>query len=1136
MELAGMDWAALPDGFILLFVVIIYFALLLLSARTAESGTLRPGRNLARGLGYALSLSVLSTSWTYFGAVGLAIRGGWEFLPNSLGPIIALTLLFPIWRRIAHAARRENVNSVADFISSRYGKSRVLGALIASVSMVGALPYIALQLTALTKATGIVVGSPASHTVAPLIVAVLAALAMIFGATRPSLTQHNRGLTRVVAIESLVKMVALVAVSLLALMVLRRPDVPVTMGDLGHGPDIGSSFLLATFLCTVTMFSLPRVFHVGFVTLNDISDLKIGRQVFPLYMLLWAAAIVPIAVAGKSLGIVDSDMAVLHLPMAMGGAFIVNLAFLGGFSAGAAMVMVEVIALSAMITNELIIPWMTNWKIAIPRDSGIGTLIVTVRRVTIIAILCLAYAYFRLMPADTDLARLGFTSLAASAQLVPALIGSVVWRRGHANGAFWSIAVGMLIWVWGVVSPQLGGPGLPLAWSPMPDPFDVAVVVSLLVNVAIYVGISLRSRPSRLDIIQANAFVRGEDPAMLREPIPLDINVGDLRRLLRHFLGPAAAAQGLADFVRDDGSPIDDNTPVTPMIARIAERMLAGAIGASSARNVIGLALTGRPDQVADVNTMLDEAAQAVQFNRDIVYAALNGIDHGVIVLDGELRILAWNARFLDLFEAPASEVHVGRPLEALIALGVSPAGRAPREMANMMAERLEPMRRREQQSFETRWTNGRTFRVVGRPLTGGDYVTTISDITEVRAAEVRMRSITEELEQRVQQRTAELTRANHALAEANGLAERVVSAQNRFVAAASHDLLQPLHAARLYLATGIAEAPDGTRLHTAMERADLSIQSADRLLNALLNLSRIEIGGYRPDIGPVALDDLLHTLGDEFKPLASAKGLDLHVSCGPHWVASNPDLLRSVMQNLIGNAIRYTPSGRILLCVRPDTGHLRIEVRDSGPGVAEDAKDLIFREFTRLDQSRAIGAGSGLGLAIARRICNALDHHLALRSAPGRGSVFSVRVPIAHPPVIAADESVTGSALAGLRVLCVDDQPDVRQAQTMLLQRWGVMVSEADSAEAALAMAPDFDLLLADLNLGTGMDGGALIRTLLPAIPICVLVTSDVTDEGRRLADDLGVSLLRKPVGAGSLRALLMAAARVRASLLTNA
>lgn len=1126
-----MDWAVLPDGLILLLCVVVYVGLLLLSARTAEQRMAEPGRNLTRGLGYAFSLSVLSTSWTYFGAAGVAIRGGWEFLPNSLGPIIALTLLFPIWRRIAHAARRENVNSVADFIASRYGKSRVLGALVACISMVGALPYIALQLTALTRATGIVIGSPASDTVAPLIVVALAALAMLFGASRPSLTQHNRGLVRVIAIESLVKIVALLAVSMLALLVLRRPDVAVTPGNLAEGPAIGSSFLLATFLCTVTMFSLPRVFHVGFVTLGDISDIKVGRWVFPLYMALWAAAIVPIAIAGKSLGLVDSDMAVLQLPMAMGGPVIVNLAFLGGFSAGAAMVMVEVIALSAMITNELIIPWMTNWKIALPRDKGIGTLVVTVRRITIIVILCLAFAYFRLMPADTDLARLGFTSLAASAQLVPSLVGSVLWRRGHANGAIWSIAVGMLVWAWGVLSPQLGGPGLPMAWSAMPDPFDMAVVVSLLANIAIYVGVSLRSRPGRLDTIQANAFVRGEDAAIRREPFALDITVGDLRRLLRQFLGPSAAAQGLADFVRDDGSPIDDAAPVTPMMARIAERMLAGAIGASSARNVIGLALAGQPDQVADVNSMLDEAAQAVQFNRDIVYAALNGIDHGVIVVDGELRILAWNARFVELIDAQAADVHVGRPLEDLIALGVSPAGPAPHEMAQMMAQRLAPMRRREPQSFETRWTNGRTFRVVGRPLAGGDYVTTISDITEVRAAEARMRGITEELEQRVQQRTAELTRANQALAEANDLAERVVSAQNRFVAAASHDLRQPLHAARLYLASGIGDAPDSSRLQRIIERADESIQSADRLLNALLNLSRIEIGGERPEIGPVALGDMLRTLGDEFTPLAAAKGLDLHVSCGPHWVASNPDLLRSVLQNLIGNAVRYTPSGRILLCVRPDSGGLRIEVRDSGPGVADDAKELIFREFTRLDPARAAGAGSGLGLAIAQRICRALDHRLALRSAPDRGSVFSVRVAMVEPPPAAKADAAAGSGLAGLRVLCVEDQPDVRQAQTMLLQRWGVDVTEAASAEAALALTTDFDVLLADLNLGSSMDGAALIRALRPIIPICVLVTSDVTDLVRGMADDLEVSLLRKPVSAGALRAVLAAAARLRAA-----
>lgn len=355
------------------------------------------------------------------------------------------------------------------------------------------------------------------------------------------------------------------------------------------------------------------------------------------------------------------------------------------------------------------------------------------------------------------------------------------------------------------------------------------------------------------------------------------------------------------------------------------------------------------------------------------------------------------------------------------------------------------------------------------------------------------------------------------------------MTSQNRFVAAASHDLLQPLHAARLYLATGLDDAAPGTGLHTIISRADLSIQAADRLLNALLNLSRIEIGGETPEIVPVAIDDLLITLKGEFEPLAAAKGLRLHVSCGPHWVASNPDLLRSVLQNLMGNAVRYTLAGSILLCVRREGDGLRIEVRDSGPGVPDEAKDIVFREYTRLEQTRTAGHGAGLGLAIAQRICLALGHRLSLQSWQGRGSVFSVLVQQAAPPSLARDALAPGTTLHGLRVLCVDDEPDVLAAQTLLLRRWGVVVTEAGTAEAALALAGDFDALLADLHLGTGMNGASLITGLQSRIAVRILLTSDVTDQGRRLADELGVNLLRKPLGAGGLRAVLMEAARCR-------
>lgn len=1131
MEQRGVDWQALPDGTILLLVVLAYVGLLLLLARAADRSTPAPGRNLWRGLGYALSLSVLCTSWTYFGAVGSAIRGSWEYLPNTLGPIIALTLLFPLWRKIAEVARRENVNSVADFIASRYGKDRALGALIACVSLIGALPYMALQLVALTHAAGIVVASPAPAPTAPLIVAVLAGLAMLFGARRPSLTQHNRGLTRVVALESLVKIAALITVATMALVMIGGAGKPIVLGGLAQWPAIGPSFVIATILCTVTMFSLPRVFHVGFVTLEDMTDLKSGRWIFPAYMLLWAAAIVPIAVAGKSLGVADADMAVVRLPMAFGDPFIITIAFLGGFSAGAAMVMVEVIALSAMITNELVLPWLTRLRPGLRSERNIGDFIVAVRRAAIVVIMVLAYFYFLAMPADADLPRLGFTSLAASAQIVPGLLGAVLWRRGHATGAFWGIICGMAIWGWGVVLPQLGGGGLPGGWPLLPDPFDLAVSASLLANLLIYVAVSLRCRPSLIDAIQADAFVRGAATAPGAEHRNLDLTVGDLRRLLHHFLGPADAARGLADFVRDRGRPLDDDQPVTPMMARIAERMLAGAIGASSARNVIGLALAGQRGAAGDVNHMLDEAAQAVQFSRDIVHAALNGIDQGISVVDGDLKLVAWNARYLELFNFPPGDVFVGRPLAELIALSAAIDVPGAREQALMISQRLGAMQQREPYAFETSWTGGRTLRIVGKPLAGGEYITSFSDVTEVRTAQQVMQSINEALEQRVQARTAELTLANQALADANAIAERVVTAQNRFVAAASHDLLQPLHAARLYLATGLDDAAPGSGLHTILNRADLSIQAADRLLNALLNLSRIEIGGETPEIMPVAIDDLLITLRGEFEPLAAAKGLRLQVSCGPHWAASNPDLLRSVLQNLLGNAVRYTMTGSILLCVRREGDGLRIEVRDSGPGVPEDAQDIVFREYTRLDHTRTAGRGAGLGLAIAQRICLALGHRLSLQSWHGRGSVFSVLVAKAEPPALARDTVAPGTTLHGLRVLCVDDAPDVRAAQTLLLQRWGVAVTEAGTAEAALALAQagDFDALLADLNLGDGMDGAALIARLESRIAVRILLTSDVTDQGRRLAEALGVNLLRKPLGAGALRAVLMEAARSR-------
>ncbi|WP_293971550.1 ATP-binding protein [Sphingomonas sp.] len=1121
-------------------VVLIYIVLLLGVAHRADSKAARPGGSLKRGLSYALSLSVLCTSWTYFGAVGIAMRDGWRYLPNFLGPIIALTLLGPVWSRIAIASKRENISSVADFLASRYGKSRVLGALIAIVATIGALPYIALQILSLTKATAFIAGrTDPPFFVAPALIGVFAILAILFGARRPTLTQHNRGLSQIVSIEASVKLLALLLVAATAIGALSSRSLldTIDLGKLGTPPRIDSQFIIATMLCTVTMFSLPRVFHLGFVTLSETSDVRIGRRLFPLYMAIWALAIAPIAAVGLTISPRDADLVVLAIPMHMSGRLVTEFAFLGGFSAGAAMVMVETIALSAMISNELILPWLARKRWIVEAESDVSRLIIKVRRIAIVAILILSYLFFVSLRSTTDLAHLGFTSLTASAQLVPAIIGGIFWRGGHARGAFWGIICGMVVWFFLLASPQLelGRFLISASRSDISGVFAIGICGSLLLNTFIYIVVSLRSEHRLVDRIQANAFVESRMTVSGRKDGELYCTIAELRALLQRFLGPVDTALGLRDIARDHGRLLADDESVTPAVARAAERMLAGAIGASSARNVIALALAGAERDASEVGLALDEAANAVQFNREIVHAALNGLDQGVSVVDDGLRIVAWNPRYLEIFHLAPGDIYVGKPLAELVHILSIRADEDARQRGRALAEEMGPTGRREPRMAELEWSDGTIIKVVGRPLSGGEYVTSFSEVTQVRAATRALGRMNEELEQRVALRTQELTDVNAALAAANAVATRVTNAQNRFVAFASHDLLQPLHAGRLFIATARGSLPKSSPTRPLLEQADISIETADRLLRALLNLSRIEVGGNRPEIGPVDLGGLLDALRGEYRPVAEQKGIELHVTRTNAWVTSNADLLRSVLQNLVGNAIRYTERGRVLVCVRPDGAGLRIEVRDSGRGIAADAQALVFREFTRLDEGEGVPAGTGLGLAIVERVCRALDHRLVLRSRPGQGSVFAVALGIATPDRSITPAMAAAGEIVGLRVLCIEDQPDVLHAQSTLLRQWGALVSEVRDVEGLRTLEGAFDLVTADYHLGHRDTGLDLLRALAPRATVRALLTANASDMLRDEAAAEGVMLLRKPVPPPALRSLLIHAAARRREAQTS-
>ena len=367
-----------------------------------------------------------------------------------------------------------------------------------------------------------------------------------------------------------------------------------------------------------------------------------------------------------------------------------------------------------------------------------------------------------------------------------------------------------------------------------------------------------------------------------------------------------------------------------------------------------------------------------------------------------------------------------------------------------------------------------------------GHYLTTLSDVTDLHHAAEALRRSNEVLESNVAERTIRTTRANSQLASANSqlveakiVAERATRSQTRFLAAASHDLLQPLQAARLFIGALQDDLPDAGGHHRELlQNTDVSIESANRLLRALLNLSRLEAGGIRPAVRPVDVAALLETLRREFEPVARRKNLVLHVASRSAWVMSDPDLLRSVLQNLIGNALRYTETGRVMVACRPDMGGLRFEVRDSGPGIPSEALAEVFQEYSRLPNARE-SETAGLGLAIVERVCKLLDHPLVVRSQPGRGSTFAVVAPMATALVRKASMVARPRHLGNLRVLHVENEAQIVQAMAVLLTGWGVQVQSAPSASAALALDGDWDVVLVDHQLGGEVTGLDLIAAL---------------------------------------------------------
>jgi len=501
----------------------------------------------------------------------------------------------------------------------------------------------------------------------------------------------------------------------------------------------------------------------------------------------------------------------------------------------------------------------------------------------------------------------------------------------------------------------------------------------------------------------------------------------------------------------------------------------------------------------------------------------LEHLPQGVVIIDAELRLVAWNSRYIDLFRFPSGLAQVGRPIEDIFRYNARRGLLGPGPIEDAIARRLEHLRSGKPHMRESEKEDGTVLEIRGNPLPDGGFVTSYADITSYKNTARDLRSLADALEQRIVERTADLEQARQEAEQANRY-------KTRFVASAVHDLLQPLNAARMFVSALRGRLQDAEARDVA-DRVEGALAAQDAILASLLDISRLESGTLQTRVHDFALHPLLDALAREMGMLAQARGLRLDYVPTHAVVRSDPMLLRRIVQNFLSNAVRYTARGRIVLGCRREGEAIRIEVHDTGPGIPSHRQREIFEEFRRLDDAVAAERGAGLGLAIVERIGRLLQHRVSLRSTLGRGSVFAITLPqgdAARIPAAPADAPVQDdSLLRGCVVWCVDDDPRVCEATRTLLERWGCRVPVAAGPDEALAMAAPAtapQLVLLDLRMGElrGPDVHAALVQRWGRSPQVILITAEQDADTRALARENDWGFLAKPVKPPALRALM--------------
>lgn len=607
---------------------------------------------------YTFSIAVYCTGWTFYGSVGRAASTGAGFLPIYLGPTLAATVWWLVLRKIIRLSKANNITSIADFIASRYGKSAVIGGLVTVISIVGIMPYIALQLKAISSSFNVLFnyqtteagGPAASHDTALYIALVLALFSILFGTRSINVTERHEGMVAAIAFESIVKLVAFSAVGIFVTFTIfggpadlfrqaadtvdaeRLRSMVTLSGD-------ASSWLAMTFISMTAILFLPRQFQVLVVENVNEEHVSTASWLFPLYLLAINLFVLPIAVGGIIVfgtGTADADMFVLTLPLRVGEEALALFVFIGGLSAATGMVIVETVALSTMFCNDLLMPVLLRLRLL--RQDDMGKLLLVMRRGGILLILLMGYLYFRLIGESYALVSIGLVSFAAAAQFAPAILLGIYWKGASRRGALAGLSGGFLVWAYTLLLPSFARSGwLPLslvepgpfgiaALGPyhlfglaVPDPITHSVFWSMLVNLGLLVGVSLVGRQKALEQLQAAVFVdvykqRAVDAGDARLWHG-KTQVRDLKGLMARMIGPGRAEAAFRAYAERYPAELRGDSLADEGLIAFMERELAGTVGAASARVMVSSIIEGEALSIDGLMKILDETTQAIEYS-----------------------------------------------------------------------------------------------------------------------------------------------------------------------------------------------------------------------------------------------------------------------------------------------------------------------------------------------------------------------------------------------------------------------------------------------------------------------------------------------------------------------------------------